>query len=139
MATTPTTTPTPPKATPSSEPALQTLAESPTPKGWQGHVHDLGLIVVQIHEVTDDVGGWSVSTSHGEAPKGAYATEVDAKKAADRVARAQLERSLSLLTAAEDLPRGGSRPRHCGVVLLRGDDDVAAVRRKVLAALSEVS
>ncbi len=105
--------------------------------GWNGNSRDLGLIVVTVHEEIEK--GWWLSTSHGEPPRGFYATLVDAQKAAERHARAQLERTLSLLTAAEDLPRGGARPRACGVVLLYADEDIAAKRKQVLTALTEVS
>lgn len=109
-------------------------------RGWHEHegrwLRQLGLIAVTAHD--DPQGrGWVLQASHGEPPRGFFATPEDAQKAGDRHMRAQLERTLSLLTRAEDEPPTG-RPRPCGLVMFGAQDDIAALRKRVLAALHEV-
>lgn len=123
-----------------TSPMATTPEPAPAPVSttdWTDNARSLGLIAVQIHENPDR--GWWLSVSHGEPPKGFYASAIDARKAGDRHMRAQLERTLSLLTLAEDEPNNGSKPRPCGLVLLYPTDDLSKVRRTVMTALMEVS
>lgn len=104
---------------------------------WEENTNNLSLITVTIHEEIDK--GWYVTTSHGEPPRGYCVSEEEAKRLAERHARMQLERTLSLLTAAEDEPRSSGRPRPCGVLLLYPHQEIKDLRKLVFAALSEVS
>lgn len=129
--------PTPP---PSATPTL--AADAPT--AWRLYTEDpevwgrnLGPIAVTVRRQPSET--WMIQASHGEPPRGGYGTREAAQQGADRHMRAQLENTLSLLTAAEELPVTGAKPRPCGVVLLYATDTVAAKRRDVMRALLEVS
>ncbi len=130
--------PPPGAVVPPAPPVAEAVPVQQKPMGWADGKRNLGLIGVAVHEDPDGR-GWSLSASHGAPPHGFYATQNDAQAAGDRFMRAQLERTLSLLTEAEDLPRGSGRPRPCGVMLLYPADKISDKRRAVMAALMEVS
>lgn len=95
----------------------------------------LGPVAVSVHE---GPAGWRVEVSHGPTPQELFLDEKAAKFAADRVARAQLERTLAALTDAE-AAHPDRRPRNCGLVVLRAHESIPDKRREIMAALLAVS